>query len=456
MSVKIALVGAGSRSFGAKVLCDIMLSDPLNSEGVEIALMDIVADHLPKNERYAHVVAKKLSRKPVIRSTTSLEEAVDGADFVVTAIEVERYLYWSQDFHIPRQYGFMQIYGENGGPGGLFHALRNMGPMLEIARAVERLCPHAWLLNFTNPEHKLCEAVTRLTDVKAVGLCHGISMGIRQIAAFLGMAPDDLDTAACGLNHFTWFQRICDRRTGEDLYPLLREKEKQAAWLADWDEIALGRILFRTLGLWPSPGTNHYGEYIRWADEFLAASRIQYAYDPADGHPWQRGDVPPFVYSMIHHPLDTPLFPKATHADASGEAAPAPEELRPSGELAVPIIEAIACGVEHDLPAVNVPNRGIIPGLPDETVVEVPATGDRQGVHPIRMKPLPVAVTALLHTQASIHQLLVEAFAEQSRRKLLQAVLLDPTVNSYRNAVAMIDEMCALQRDILPPLGGWR
>ncbi len=209
----------------------------------------------------------------------------------------------------------------------------------------------------------------------------------------------------------------------------------------------------RTFGLWPSPGTNHYGEYIRWADEFLAASRLQYAYDPADGHPWETGNVPPLVYSMVHHQRCTPLFPENEPDDAEDATAPALEELKPSGELAVPIMEAVACDIEHHLPAVNVPNRGIIPGLPDETVVEVPATADRKGVHPIRMEPLPVAITALLHAQASIHQLLVEAFAERSKRKLLQAVLLDPTVHSYRNAVAMIDEMCRLQKDILPPLG---
>ena len=125
MAIKIAVVGAGSMSFGPGTIRDVYLSDLLNKTSVELALMDIVPEHLPEREKYAHYVAKRLGRHDHVVATTDLDEALRGADFVVTAIEVERFLYWAQDFHVPRQYGFMQIYGENGGPGGLFHALRN-------------------------------------------------------------------------------------------------------------------------------------------------------------------------------------------------------------------------------------------------------------------------------------------------------------------------------------------
>jgi hypothetical protein len=254
---------------------DVLLSEPLNERGVEIALMDIVADHLPEVEHYAHHVARQLGRDAQVVATTDLEVALDGADFVVSAIEVERFLYWAQDYHVPRKHGFRQVFGENGGPGGLFHALRNMTPTVEIARAMERLCPNAPLLNFTNPEHKLCEAVSRLTSIKAVGLCHGVFMGLHQIARMLEMRVEDLDASACGINHFTWFQNIRDRRTGEDLYPRLRKVEREGDWLSDWHEIGMARILLRRFGLWPSPAVNHYGEYIRWADEFFAGELQQ-------------------------------------------------------------------------------------------------------------------------------------------------------------------------------------
>ena len=115
-------------------------------------------------------------------------------------------------------------------------------------------------------------------------------------------------------------------------------------------------------------------------------------------------------------------------------------------------MEAVGCGMRRHLAAVNVPNRGAIPNLPDDMVVEVPAPGDADGVHPCAMEPLPEPIAAMMRLQGSIHKLLVEAFAERSRAKLLQAILLEPTVNSYRRAVVMMDELLRLQRDILPEL----
>lgn len=176
-------------------------------------------------------------------------------------------------------------------------------------------------------------------------------------------------------------------------------------------------------------------------------SELQFYYDPADGHPWQTGRIA----DLIYEPTDKESAPRwrATPATpARVEDAP----LKPSDELGVPIIEAIGLGERRELPAVNVPNRGAIPGLPDDLVVEVPATADASGMHARQMEPLPEAIAALIRTQASIHKLLVEAYAEESRDKLLQAILLEPTVDSYRRAVAMLDEMLRLQRDVLPPL----
>ncbi len=115
-------------------------------------------------------------------------------------------------------------------------------------------------------------------------------------------------------------------------------------------------------------------------------------------------------------------------------------------------MEALACGIRHEIGAVIVPNQGLIPGLDDDVAVEVPAVADGSGVHPRQMARLPEPVTAILRTQGSIQKLLVDAFAEGSRRILLQALLLDPTAASYHNAVALINEMCELQEGLLPPM----
>lgn len=448
--MKVTLIGAGSREFAGKMVRDLLLSEPIAEQGLEIVLMDIAAEPLAEMEAYTRHLIAKLAHGASVSSTTDLDAAVSDADFVITAIERDRYHYWSQDFTVPRTFGFKQVYGENGGPGGLFHALRQFGPLLEIARAIERLAPNALFLNFSNPEHKVCEAITRLTSVKVVGLCHGYFYGVRQISAFLDIPAERLELPAAGINHFTWFQAVRDKETGEDLYPRLRELERTANWVSDWHEIGLSRILFRRFGLWPSPSANHIGEYLSWADDYVP-TQLQYFHDPAVGSPWREGaETPEWYYEIRFADTDRPFHAPnpATTLEASLEDRP----VESSEELAIPIIEAVACGVQRDIPAVNIPNRGAIPGLPDDMVVEVPVTVVDGELVPMRMAELPTGILAMVQLQGAIHKLLVEAYAEQSKEKLLQAILLDPIVDNHNRAVAMLDEFLRLQADALPPL----
>ncbi len=164
--------------------------------------------------------------------------------------------------------------------------------------------------------------------------------------------------------------------------------------------------------------------------------------------------MPTYLYNLDTHPTATPFYPdRPPVALYPRKGEPAPDAILPSGELAIPIIEGLACGVRQELAAVNIPNRGnYVPGLPAGAVVEVPATVDARGLHPMSMPPLPEGPLALLRTQTSIHQLLVDAFREKSRDRLLQALLLDPTVHSYANAVHLINEMCERQKEVLPEM----
>ncbi|MFQ5677203.1 MAG: alpha-galactosidase, partial [bacterium] len=334
---KIVLVGAGSKEFGPASIRDILLSNALGNCDLSLVLMDINEKGLRAHQKYAEDVARRLKRKVKISHTTGLQEALAGADFVITSIETRRYFYWSQDFHLPRKYGFSQIYGENGGPGGLFHALRNYQPMFDIAKAMERICPEAWMLNYTNPLTKICEMLTKCTKVKIIGLCHGVFQGKKQIARLLEMDVNELKAYASGLNHFTWFHSVQHAKTGEDLYPKLQERESKAHWLAEWDEIALSRVLYRVFGLYPSPGANHIGEYIRWASEFLASSKLQYFYDPRDSDPWKENKVPTFLYNLDTHPTATPFNPEKPIAALYVKKKEFdPDEIYPSGELASP------------------------------------------------------------------------------------------------------------------------
>lgn len=453
--VKFAIIGAGSVSFCPATVTDILLNEAFNSlERAEIYLMDIRNEALEVSKAYCEKLAAKFGRKVVINASTNLNEAVYGADFVITAIEVDRYHYWSQDFHIPRRYGFRQIYGENGGPGGMFHTLRNLPPIIEIARAMESGCPDAWLLNYTNPEAKLVEGISKLTKIKAVGLCHGVAGGHWVVSEFLQMPMERVGVSPLGLNHFGFFTKIWDKETGEDLYPRLREQEKKAEPLANWDELALPRIMLRTYGVWPYLGTNHIGEYIAWSDSFLASANLQYYFDPASENPWATKKPPPFIYNMSGGAPEQELFRRHSESGEDGysESFNAEKKCRVSGEYGIPIAEAVFFDKPAEIGAVNMPNKGYASDLPEDMVIELPALADGKGIHPHKCDLLPVAVASMISTQGAIHKLVIEAYAEKSRNKLLQALLLDPTVSNYNNSVALINEMCELQKDILPPL----
>jgi alpha-galactosidase/6-phospho-beta-glucosidase family protein len=448
MSTKIALVGAGSSAFGRSIVNHFTASEALKDDGLDIALMDVKAENLEPIHARTEELYSERGLRGQVTMTTNLDEALSGAHAVVTAIEVDRLFYWSQDFHIPRKYGFHQVFGENGEIGGIFHALRNIPPMIAIARAIERLCPEAVLLNFSNPEHKLCEAINRLTSVNCFGLCPGVFMGRYQIAHLLKMEPDDLETQACGMNHFTWFTKIQDRRTGEDLYPRLRSLELDASPLFLWNEVGLGRILLRRYGLWPSPGANHYVEYLGWAKEFVAEN-LQYFYDPAEEDPWNGGRIPAFIYTIN--------WAQTSERGRDAKTMTLDDNLVEEVEgtavgLGVSILEGRRFGLDREVAAANVPNLGAVANLPDDMIVEIPLTMRNGKAERDDCGSLPEGIAGVIRNHGTIHKLIVEAYVEKSKEKLLHAILLEPIVDSYSRAVQMMDELLERQKGLLPDL----
>lgn len=453
--IKIAIIGAGSVSFCPATVTDIFLNEVINSYPLEIALMDIREEALNASYGFCKKLRDKKNPEAKVTATLNLREALTDADFVVTAIEVDRYHYWSMDFHAPRKYGFRQVYGENGGPGGMFHTLRNLPPMLEIAHTMEEVCPDAYLLNYTNPEAKLVEMISKETSIKVVGLCHGEGMGVEQVAEYLGMNKNDIETEVCGLNHFGCITKIIDKKTGENLYPKLIEAERKKPKLATWDHDALSRIMLRVYGVWVYPGANHIGEYFAWADGFLASAVMQYYYDPACEQPWEDKKNPlEFIYSvdsLFGRDWETEMSQKDA-VDAFDGAFLDTDEYHTSNEYGIPIIQAIVSNTPTRMGGVNVMNHGYAPNLPDGMVVEIPAVFDGDGIHPQKTEKIPTAIASMIETQGAISALVYEAYKEKSRKKLLQAILLDPTVSSYSNAVALINEQFENQKEILPEM----
>jgi alpha-galactosidase len=141
---RIVLVGAGSAQFGIGSVADILKSKVL--EQGTIVLHDINPISLDIVRRACQMAIDGMKLGYSFEATTSRAEALKGADLIIISIEVgDRFKLWEQDFEIPRKYGSKQIYGENGGPSGLFHSLRIIPPMIEICEDIEKICPNAWV-----------------------------------------------------------------------------------------------------------------------------------------------------------------------------------------------------------------------------------------------------------------------------------------------------------------------
>ena len=160
MGKRIVLIGAGSAQFGYGTIGDILQSTLL--AGSQIVLHDINPTTLAVVEQRGRAFVEEHQLPFSISATTSRAEALSEADFVIISIEAgNRFELWEQDWRIPQQYGIRQVYGENGGPGGLFHALRIIPPILEICADAAEICPQATIFNYSNPMSRICTTVHR-------------------------------------------------------------------------------------------------------------------------------------------------------------------------------------------------------------------------------------------------------------------------------------------------------
>jgi len=254
------------------------------------------------------------------------------------------------------------------------------------------------------------------------------------------------------MNHFYWFLKIADKKTGENLYPEFKKRVREGRVVLE----PLNKTLLEVFGLLTYPTDSHPGEYLPWAYSvtgprwsFRKVSKEEdmrdytvvgegKRYEKVDGR-WMR-----LRGSQAKLYLDNPIMDKIA---SQGIIVGGQKTM----EQPIPII----CGIEFDrntwIPSVNVLNKeGYIENLPIDAAVEVPAYVDAKGIHPQKIGSIPEALAAFTRTQVSIQKLLVEAYRTRSRNLLLQALLLDPIVDSYQRTEKFLDEMLDLQEDYLP------
>jgi len=459
---KIVVIGAGSASFGENTLAALMRSKKLR--GSHLALVDLNPRSLDIVYRLANRLNREWDAGFTLSAHANHKDALDGADFVVSAIEVgPREELWKSDYEITLKHGVRQPYAENGGPGGFIHAARNMKPLMEILGDMEQACPAARLVNFTNPMMRICDAVHRYSKIKAVGLCHQIYEGYAMVGVALakelgieipdgleGMHADPIlyplqqrvarqtvplvDIRAAGTNHFTWIVSIHDRRTGEDLYPLLKKR------FFELDETfePLTRRVFQNFDLFPVPGDAHLCEYLPWMS------------DPA-AKPWEKFNIRLYDWETMAAMRDFSLERLSEMANGS---LTVDGLLEADSEGALEMIENIACAGKHYHLAANLPNSGQISNLPLGAIVETPVIVDGAGVHPAHVGVLPEPVAELCRREIVAAQMGVDAAVEGSYAKALQCLLLDPVVRDLDAAKAILDDYLKTYREYLPQF--WR
>lgn len=410
-TTKIVFIGAGSASFSVSTFRDIFSCKEL--EGSTLSLVDVDRENLDRAYNLA-VKMNELSHSGLkIEKTTDRREVLPGAEFVINSIAVERNRLWKLDFAIPKKYGIRQTLGENGGPGGLFFTMRTIPMILDIARDMEELCPDAYFINFSNPESRIILALSRYSKIKCIGLCHGVFMGRSAVARIMGLKEEDIEVWAAGLNHFQWLLEIRNRATGEDLYPLLREKNK----VYDSEFEPLSRKMLDAFGFYPSCSDDHIGEYLAYG--------------------WEAGDE---GYDFDADEYRRELLRAEIARKTSGEE-PMGDWLTRSHERSIHVVTGILHNKKQVIESGIVYNRGAIANLPIDAAVEVPVMLDAGGVHPVTMGNLPEGIAKLCITQIGVQQMAVEAAVYGSRELALQALLVDPVVNSIDVAKKILDEL---------------
>jgi alpha-galactosidase len=454
----ITVIGAGSASFGENTLSAILRSKKL--KGSTLRLVDRNAQSLDIVHRLANRLNREWGSEFNISAHANHKDALDGTKFVVSAIEVgPREELWKSDFEIPLKYGVRQPYAENGGPGGFAHAARNIGPVMEIVRDMEQACPHAWFINFTNPMVRICDAVNRHSKIKAVGLCHQIYIGYCMVGTALAKdlgieVPDGLegmhadvaqhplqhrvmeqivplvDIRAAGINHFTWIVSVHDKRTGEDLYPLLRKRFFEL----DPKFEPLTQRVFQDFGLFPVPGDTHLCEYLPWMN------------DPAS-KPWEKFNIRLYDWQLMAGLRD---FSLDRLSEMAAGALTVESLLETDSEGALEMIENIAYAGSHYHLAANLPNVGQISNLPLGATVETPVHVNGAGIHPMHMGALPEPIAELCRRELMVVQLCVDSAIEGNREKALQCLLLDPVVNDMHIAKNILDDYLGSYKQHLP------
>jgi len=438
---KIAFIGAGSFGFTRRLVKDV-LTFPLLRDAT-LSLMDIDAERLDYVKRAVDRIVAEGSYPARVEATMDRAEALKGAHAVICTILAGGVDIWRHDIEIPKKYGIDTNVGDTRGPSGVFRALRTIPVMLDICRDIERHCPDAILLNYTNPMAMLCRAMQRETTVKVTGLCHSVQGTAAMLAHWIGAAFDEVTYVCARINHPAWYVKY--EWNGKDAYPLIRKAVQRPEV---YNEEIVRNEMFLHLGYYVSESSGHNSEYNWW---FRKRPDLVEKYC-THGTGWNPG-----VYAYV---LNGYLARQKEWKNAMQEWLddPEPLDLSRGQEYAAYIINAYAGGEPFKFNG-NVPNTGLIPNLPEGACVEVPVYADRRGFNPIHVGALPAQCAALNNVSVAVEEMAVDGCLSGDPTMVFRAICYDPltaAVLSLAEIKEMVNEMFARNRDHLPTFDHFR
>jgi alpha-galactosidase len=426
--VKVAFIGAGSVEFTRNVVTDLC-GYPELAGGLDLALHDVSAERLAHAQTLATRIAAQAGAAAAVTASADRHAVLDGASYVINEVQVGGYDATRLDFDIPARYGVRQTIADTIGIGGIFRGLRTIPVVTGLATDMHRLCPDAYLLNYSNPMAMLPWAVYEGTPFTNVfGLCHSVRDTHAFLAGLAGLDPAEVDFVTAGFNHQAFVLRFEHR--GRSLYPRLSE-------IIDASPELQRRVrveLFRRFGYFPTESSEHSAEYVPWFmrhDDQIDRFRI-------------------FVGDYLARSQENlrELEALARQLDAG-----TPLDLTPTSELASEFIHSVETGTEREL-YVNVRNGHLITSLPEQCCVEVPCRLGPGGAVPQPVGALPPQLAALNRTFLNVVELTVRAALDGNVQHVYQAALLDPNASATLTTaqiVAMCDDLLDAHKALLPP-----
>ena len=434
---KITFIGAGSLGFTGELVRDI-LTFPLLGDAT-ISLMDIHAGRLEWAKKGVEKLIAAGNRPAKVEATLDRAEALKGADVVLTTILAGSTEVWRHDIEIPKKYGVDINVGDTRGPSGIFRFLRTINPMMDIVRDMEKYCPNAVLLNYTNPMAMLVSAIQKQSSISTTGLCHSVQGTAMMLAEWIGAKYEDVDYLCAGINHQAWYLEY--KWKGEDAYPLINKAITERPEV--YNEEIVRNEMYLAIGKYVTESSGHNSEYNPW---FRKRPELIEKYCTT-GTGWNPGEYAYILKEYQHN--------EATWEDQVKQRLAEPlteEDLQRQHEYAAYIINALKGGEPFKFNG-NVQNTQLITNLPEGACVEVPVLVDRAGFHPMHVGPLPAECALLTQLSSGIEELAIEGSLAGDPTAIYRAIAHDPLTSAVLSLAEirnMTNELFAQHKEFLP------